>query len=338
MNNEIKSTAPKPFIFVLMPFDEKFNDAYKFGIKGAAEDVGAYAERVDEQIFTEGILDRIFNQISKADVIVADMTGRNPNVFYEVGYAHALGKIVLLLTQNAEDIPFDLKHRPHIVYGGKIETLRNKLTERLIWAIDKSKKPEIKDAYEQKKVVTPDDIELCLKTISGDTKEVVLEGLRELEIYLNWNSKISDDPRIIDVFEALLKHSEAEIRIRALDVLNRMISLAENNESRKKLLAYSLHIVSIAKSDSNNEARSKAIQVLLGVIGDERVVEPIIDVVLNGSEDIYDRIKSIFIQRGIKGEIKRQLKSELLNELKNSKNSEKIKSRIRYYLEQVRWM
>lgn len=132
--------APKPFIFVLMPFDEKFDDIYKYGIKGAAEDAGAYAERVDEQIFTEGILDRIFNQISKADVVVADMTGRNANVFYEVGYAHALGKIVLLLTQNADDIPFDLKHMPHTVYAGKIETLRGELTQRLIWAINESKK------------------------------------------------------------------------------------------------------------------------------------------------------------------------------------------------------
>jgi nucleoside 2-deoxyribosyltransferase len=85
------STQPKPFAFVLMPFDKEFNDIYRFGIKGAADDVGAYAERVDEQIFSEGILDRSFNQISKADVVVADMTGRNPNVFYEVGYAHALG-------------------------------------------------------------------------------------------------------------------------------------------------------------------------------------------------------------------------------------------------------
>ncbi|MBN2487936.1 MAG: hypothetical protein JXA98_02800 [Methanosarcinaceae archaeon] len=135
MSKELETTAPKPFIFVLMPFDAQFNDTYKFGIKGAAEDVGAYAERIDEQIFSEGILERIFNQISKADVIVADMTGRNPNVFYEVGYAHALGKVVLLLTQNVDDIPFDLKHRPHIVYAGKIETLREKLTERLIWAI-----------------------------------------------------------------------------------------------------------------------------------------------------------------------------------------------------------
>lgn len=139
MDNKIKSTAPKPFVFVLMPFDEKFDDTYKFGIKGAAEDAGAYAERVDEQIFQEGILERIFNQINKADVVVADMTDRNPNVFYEVGYAHALGKIVLLLTQNADDIPFDLKHRPHIVYAGKIEKLREKLTQRLIWAISESK-------------------------------------------------------------------------------------------------------------------------------------------------------------------------------------------------------
>jgi hypothetical protein len=139
MSNE-KSTVPKPFIFVLMPFDEKFNDLYEFGIQGAAKEVNAYAERVDNQIFNENILDRIFNQINKADVIVADMTGRNPNVFYEVGYAHALGKIVLLLTQNTNDIPFDLKHRQHIIYAGQIAKLRNALVERLTWAIGESKK------------------------------------------------------------------------------------------------------------------------------------------------------------------------------------------------------
>src|ERR1043165_3254363 len=136
------STAPRPFVFVLMPFDSKFNDIYKFGIKGAAEDAGAYAERIDEQIFTEGILERVFNQINKADVVVADMTGRNPNVFYEVGYAHALGKTVLLLTQEADDIPFDLKHHQHTVYEGKIERLKNELTAKISWAIAESRKKE----------------------------------------------------------------------------------------------------------------------------------------------------------------------------------------------------
>ena len=136
MNEDaLKSTTPKPFVFVLMPFDEAFNDIFKFGIMGAAEDVGAHAERLDKQIFTEGMLDHIFNEISKADVIVADMTGRNPNVFYEVGYAHALGKIVLLLTNDSDDIPFDLKHRQHTVYGGSIEKLKDDLAVKLEWAI-----------------------------------------------------------------------------------------------------------------------------------------------------------------------------------------------------------
>lgn len=129
-------TAPKPFVFVLMPFGEEFNDVYQLGIKPACLEAGAYCERVDEQIFQESILDRIYNQVSKADFLVADMTGRNPNVFYETGYSHALGKRVILLTRNADDIPFDLKHYPHIVYGNSIATLKEELHRRLHWFIE----------------------------------------------------------------------------------------------------------------------------------------------------------------------------------------------------------
>lgn len=80
------------------------------------------------------------------------MTGRNPNVFYEVGYAHALGKIVLLLTQKADDIPFDLKHKQHIIYGNngsKIQNLRSELNPKLIWAIDESKRKGKEDNSKQ---------------------------------------------------------------------------------------------------------------------------------------------------------------------------------------------
>src|SRR3954468_1693173 len=121
------STTPKPFVFVLMPFDTSFDEIYKYGIKSACQEAGAYCERVDEQVFQESMLERIYNQISKADLIVSDMSGRNPNVFYETGYAHALNKRVILLTNNADDIPFDLKHYQHIVYNGDILTLRNQL-------------------------------------------------------------------------------------------------------------------------------------------------------------------------------------------------------------------
>jgi nucleoside 2-deoxyribosyltransferase len=95
-SSSLPDTAPKKFVFVLMPFDAKFRDIYEVGIKPACRDAGAYCERVDEQIFHESILERVYNQISKADLIVADMTGRNANVFYEVGYAHALNKRTLL--------------------------------------------------------------------------------------------------------------------------------------------------------------------------------------------------------------------------------------------------
>jgi len=119
-----------------MPFSEEFDDVYKLGIKPACENVGAYAERVDEQLFKETILQRIYNQIAKADIIVSEMTGRNPNVFYETGYAHALGKNVILLTQKSEDIPFDLKHYPHIVYGGKISDLIPEIEKKVKWAVE----------------------------------------------------------------------------------------------------------------------------------------------------------------------------------------------------------
>ena len=128
-----------PFVFVLMPFNDAFTDIYKLGIKKTAEEAGLRAERVDEQLYSESMLERIYRQIDAADIIVADMTGQNPNVFYEVGYAHAKGKLCILLTQNASDIPFDLKQHRHIVYGGQILKLQSELTTNLQWAAEQVK-------------------------------------------------------------------------------------------------------------------------------------------------------------------------------------------------------
>ncbi|MBY8963021.1 nucleoside 2-deoxyribosyltransferase [Flavobacterium sp. D11R37] len=134
----MQTTTPKTFCFVLMPFDNRFDDIYTLGIKQSCIDSNAYCERVDEQIFHESILERIYNQIAKADLIIADLTDKNPNVFYEVGYAHALGKKTILLTQNSDDIPFDLKHYPHIIYNNKITQLKDELTKKVKWFIENS--------------------------------------------------------------------------------------------------------------------------------------------------------------------------------------------------------
>lgn len=144
----METTAPKYFCFVLMPFSEEFDDIYQYGIKESCKESGAYCERVDEQVFQETILDRIYNQISKSDLVIADMTGRNPNVFYEVGYAHALNKPTILLTQNSDDIPFDLKHYPHIIYEGKISIIRDELTKRIKWFQDNATQNHVQYKFE----------------------------------------------------------------------------------------------------------------------------------------------------------------------------------------------
>lgn len=138
----------KLFTFVLMPFDSAFDDIYKLGIKETCENLDVYCERVDEQIYDEKILDRIYNQINKADIVIADMTGKNPNVFYETGYAHALNKKVILLTQKADDIPFDLKHYHHIVYDGKIIKLKEELAKRVAWIKDHPNKKQLPNDFE----------------------------------------------------------------------------------------------------------------------------------------------------------------------------------------------
>lgn len=135
-----------------MPFKDEFNDIYRLGIKEAATQVGITAERLDEQIFVEGMLERIYRQIDAADIVVADMTGQNPNVFYEVGYAHAKNKLCILLTKDANDIPFDLKHRRHIEYKNSIAYLRDELVKNLQWAkgeIEKVKSSNIRVEFLQ---------------------------------------------------------------------------------------------------------------------------------------------------------------------------------------------
>lgn len=147
------------FAFVLMPFSSEFDDIYKLGIKESAKQLGIRAERVDEQIYSEGILERIYRQIDLADIIIADMTGQNANVFYEVGYAHAKEKLCILLTSNAEDIPFDLKHKRHIIYGQSIVSLQKSMLDELAWA--KKEKEKIKESRIK---LTPNDIATELET------------------------------------------------------------------------------------------------------------------------------------------------------------------------------
>lgn len=121
-------SRPKPFVFVLMPFSKEFEGLY-YGIKDACKSTGNHCERVDEQGFSGTIMSRIYNQIAKADLIISETTGRNPNVFYETGYAHALGKRVILLAETVAQIPFDVSGYPHVIHENSVKKLNGELTK-----------------------------------------------------------------------------------------------------------------------------------------------------------------------------------------------------------------
>ncbi|MNG19951.1 hypothetical protein D3C84_1041660 [compost metagenome] len=93
------------------------------------------ARRADSIWEHHEIIQDIVALIDRSAVIVCDCTGRNANVFYEIGIAHALGKEVILITQSADDIPFDLAHLRNIRYlnnGEGIERLKADLNSRII--------------------------------------------------------------------------------------------------------------------------------------------------------------------------------------------------------------
>lgn len=102
--------------FVLMPFNDPLAIVYTDHIKKAAEQENMRCIRADDVIGVQSITRDIWEQINRARIIIADLTGRNPNVFYELGLAHALEKPVIMLSQSIEDVPFDLKHIRCIIY------------------------------------------------------------------------------------------------------------------------------------------------------------------------------------------------------------------------------
>tara|TARA_R110002124_G_scaffold47149_1_gene140661 strand:- start:11388 stop:11741 length:354 start_codon:yes stop_codon:yes gene_type:complete len=72
--------------------------------------------RADNIYDNKPIIEDIWKSINEASIIIAELTGRNPNVFYETEIAHTVGKEVILITQNIDDVPFDLRHLRCIVY------------------------------------------------------------------------------------------------------------------------------------------------------------------------------------------------------------------------------
>ena len=118
--------------FVMQPFAAPLGDYYEKIYKPAIEKAGLRAVRADAEIFGTGkIMDQVWSGINSARVLVAELTSRNPNVFYELGLAHALKKPVVLVTSREDDVPFDLQHIRVIHYDLSDPFWGSKLIEKV---------------------------------------------------------------------------------------------------------------------------------------------------------------------------------------------------------------
>ena len=109
---------PNPQLcFVLMPFIVPFDEIYRSVVKPCIEAEGLVCRRADEIVSNRAIMQDIWQSICEARLVVADLSGRNPNVYYELGIAHTIGKDTILLAQrDDEKFPFDVAHIRRIVY------------------------------------------------------------------------------------------------------------------------------------------------------------------------------------------------------------------------------
>lgn len=124
--------SPETKCFVMQPFAAPLGTYYESIFKPAIVQAGLDPIRADGNIFGPGkIIDQIWRGIGSATVLIAELTTRNPNVFYELGLAHALQKPVILVSSNDEDVPFDLRHLRYIKYDKEDPFWGQKLIDKI---------------------------------------------------------------------------------------------------------------------------------------------------------------------------------------------------------------
>lgn len=109
-------------VAVMMPFTNDFDAVYET-IQSACKSQNFEPRRVDQIYTPTSVVDDVFSTIAQSALVICDLTGRNPNVLYEAGLAHALDREVIIIVQNDEDVPFNVQHIRHFSYLPNAEGL-----------------------------------------------------------------------------------------------------------------------------------------------------------------------------------------------------------------------
>ena len=118
-------------IVALLPIGKVFDRIFTDGIAASAKEIGTEAIRIQPDFDSDVKFSAIRQSLEAADVVVADISTRNPHVMYLAGYAEGIGRKLIFITQHGEEFPFDRASHPPIIYGSDAEFLGKELVSRL---------------------------------------------------------------------------------------------------------------------------------------------------------------------------------------------------------------
>ena len=231
--------------FVILPFEDEFERLYEEQIAPTLADQGYCVNKADELPTQGSIIEDIIKGITQADLIVADLTDTNPNVFYELGIAHGMGVPTVLIAQDISELPFDLSAYSTIEYSlrfDKISEFTEELSEITSGHLDKQIQfgspvsdygnVEIAQGSEANEQAADIEAEESSKKVEDDSGETEPDkGL--LEYTAEIDEEMSDLEHIFDELEKDAEKFEAEIENQTKKVES--LSLNNSSQSRKQI-------------------------------------------------------------------------------------------------------
>lgn len=201
-------------VFMLMPFADQYKDFYEGAIKKAIETLGFECKRVDDFYQSRNIMGDIIKGIHDAKFILADLSGRNPNVFLEVGISHAVEKHVVLLSQSMDDVPPKLQTIRCHIYEDSVEG-GDKIQATLKKAVQESEHANFPRFFEEYEftVLPKSCIALVPNNPSGERtyNSLIASVASEVQCTVEKASEIFDTNSILDEIWAHINTSEIVI-------------------------------------------------------------------------------------------------------------------------------
>lgn len=189
----------KQSCFIIMPLSEPFETYFKKIIKPAVDENNMYSIRGDSLFRSTHIMDDIWQSIKESSLVIAELTGKNPNVYYELGLAHALGKPAVLLSSSIGDVPFDLRPLRVLIYDkddpdwGKL--LQQNISKAIKETIDSPVEAIPHTFRKYKKPVTTDEIDIDERL---SIIEKTVESFVTVDKVTNVYENLQDSASIID--------------------------------------------------------------------------------------------------------------------------------------------